>query len=344
MHSEDGPVYDVHAHYLPREALDHMGVGRAVVRLAPWCGVDEHITLNGMPVGSTIEQLSSVDSMLETMARTGIDIRVVSPPPFTYRYWSDPQDSLRLCQLLNDSTAALVAEHPTKFVGLCTVPLQDPDLALAEFTRARDQLGLTGVTLGTNVDGRNLSDPALRAFLAAVVERDAPVLVHPDFVPNDRLARHYLLNLVGMPTETATTLANLILSGALAALPDLRICFVHGGGSTPYLFGRLNKGWQVRPETREFTPDPPDRYLTNVFFDSLTHSPQALRYLVDVVGADHVVIGTDSPFDVEDTAPLRHLARVVGLTAAETEAITRTTALRWLHGDRAPSTPEKESV
>jgi aminocarboxymuconate-semialdehyde decarboxylase len=327
-------VVDVHAHYLPNDALALMGLGRAVVELGDWCGIPDNIHLNGMPVGTTMEKLSCVPTMLAAMDADGVDVRVLSPPPFTYRYWADPTAGLELCRLLNDATARVVVAHPDRFIGLCTVPLQDPDAAIAELQRAQDELGLVGLTLGTNVDGRNISDPVLRPFLDAVVERDAPVLVHPDFVPTPRLAQHYLINLVGLPGETATTLGNLILSGTLEELPDLRICFVHGGGSTPYLLGRLDKGWHVRPESRSATSRPPSEQLGNVFFDTLTHSPQALRYLLDVVGPDHVVVGTDAPFDVEDTDPLVHLDQCPRLTPDERRTVLYETARRWLGAGR----------
>lgn len=329
------PVVDVHAHYLPRAALAKMEVGRAVVDVSTWCGVDDNIMLNGMAVGTTTERLSSVPSMLAAMRDTGVDMRVLSPPPFTYRYWADPVDGLALCRLLNDATAQVVADHPEQFMGLCTVPLQDPAVALHEFERAQDELGLVGLTLGTNVDGKNLSDPAFRPFLQAVAERGSPVLVHPDFAPSARLSEHYLINLIGLPAETATTLGNLVLSGALQELPHLRICFVHGGGSTPYLLGRLDKGWNVRPETRSATARPPSQQLDNVFFDTLTHSPQALRYLLDTVGANHVVVGTDAPFDVEDPAPLDHVGRCPDLNDDERRAVLMQSAQRWLRGTYA---------
>jgi aminocarboxymuconate-semialdehyde decarboxylase len=328
------PVVDAHAHYLPPAALDLMGVGRAQVSTAQWCGVDGHIHLNGMPVGSTLELLSSVDSMLAAMASTGVGMRVLSPPPFTYRYWADPADATALSRLLNEATAAVVHDHPDRFLGLCTLPLQDPPAALREFERATDELGLVGVTLGTDVDGRSLADPALRPLLAAVAERGRPVLVHPDFVPSARLSQHYLINLVGLPTESAITLGNLLLAGVLQELPQLRIGFVHGGGTAPALLGRLDKGWTVRPEARTATDRLPSSQLTNVFFDTLTHSPQALRYLIDVVGADHVMVGTDAPFDVEDVDPLAHLQACPGLTGQERDTVLFETVRRWLGAER----------
>lgn len=324
------PTCDVHAHYLPREAIALMSSGMASIRLEDVGGVPESITLGGMPVGSSVGQLSSIELMTAAMESAGISHRVLSPPPFTYRYWSDPDDSLRLCRLLNDAHARLVADHPERFSGLCTVPLQDVDLAIGELERAIDDLGLHGVTLGTNVAGHTIADPSLRPFLAAVAGKGVPILVHPDFVPNPRLADHYLVNLVGMPTESAIVLADLILSGVLEELPDLRICFVHGGGSAPYLLGRLVRGWHVRPETRRHTSKPPDAYLHNVFFDSLTHSDVALDYLVDLVGSENVVIGTDSPFDVEDPAPLNGLDRLGGV---DRENVAHRSASRWLRAD-----------
>ena len=329
-----GPVVDVHAHYLPPAALDLMDVGLARMSVQDWCGAPSHLHLNGMPVGATLEALSSVESMTSAMEATGVGLRVLSPPPFTYRYWADPSDGLRLCRLLNDATAQVVADHPDRFLGLCTVPLQDPEAAVRELDRAVDEVGLVGVTLGTNVDGRSLADPAVRPLRAAAAERGCPVLVHPDFVPNPRLADHYLINLVGLPTETAITLGNLILGGVLQQLPDLRIGFVHGGGTAPALLGRLDKGWTVRPESRSASDRLPSTQLGNVFFDTLTHSPQALRYLLDVAGPDHVMIGTDAPFDVEDLDPVGHLGRCPGVTAADQDAVLHETAWRWLGRER----------
>jgi aminocarboxymuconate-semialdehyde decarboxylase len=174
---------------------------------------------------------------------------VMSPPPFTYRYWDEPESTLALHRLLNDATAALVDAHPDRFVGLATVPLQNNDLAIGELRRARHELGLAGVTLGTNVAGGDIADEVRRPFLAAAAESGTPILVHPDFVPNGRWGRHYLINLIGMPVDTAIAMGNLMFSGRLAEFDELRFCFLHGGGAAPYLFGRWDRGWAVRPET-----------------------------------------------------------------------------------------------
>ena len=327
-------VIDVHAHYLPEAAFDEMTSGIAVVSRVNDGDLHDCIELNGMRVGTTAEQITSLDSMLRAMDAVGVERRVISPPPFTYRYWSSPEDALRLHRILNDATAAAVAAHPDRFTGLATAPFQAPDAAIAELERATRELGLSGVTVGTNIDGRTVAEDGPRDVLEHIVDLGVPVLMHPDFVPQPRLASHYLINLIGMPTESAIVLANLVVSGTLERLPDLRICFVHGGGSFPALLGRLDKGWNVRPETRASTSRPPSEQLSGVFFDSLTHSPRALRYLIDLVGPEHVVVGTDAPFDVEEPDPVGRLRQCPGLTEAEEHEILARSPLRWLHGER----------
>lgn len=324
---------DVHSHYLPEDALDLMANGRAVVSTRTDHGVSGCIAVNEIRVGTTVGQIGSVDSILRAMDASGVGRRVLSPPPFTYRYWSDLADTLALHRRLNEATAAVVDLRPDRFSGLCTVPMQSPGTAIDEYTRATQELGLVGLTVGTNVDGRNLSDDGQRDVLAAAADSGLPVLVHPDFVPNPRLSEYYLLNLVGMPTESAITLANLIMTGTLEKLPGLRICFVHGGGSLPYLLGRLDKGWSARAELRTDTTKPPSESIGNVYFDTLTHSPLALRYLIDAVGAENVVIGTDAPFDVEEPQPLTRLRECPGLTEEEEIAIVEHSPRRWLGGD-----------
>lgn len=341
--AEQTRITDVHAHYIPVDSVDLMSTGRVPVALHEDDGVAGCIGLNGMRVGATIDALSNVDTMLAAMDAAGVDIRVLSPPPFTYRYWADADETLALHRRLNDATADVVARHPDRFIGLAIVPMQAPDIAVAELDRALSQLGLVGMTAGTNVAGGNLSDDGPSTVLAALAKHGAPLLVHPDFVPNERIAAHYLVNLLGMPHESSIALANLVLSGRLAELSTLRVCFVHGGGTLPYLIGRLDKGWEVRPETRSATTAPPSQGLDRVWFDSLTHSPLALRYLIDLVGCRRVVIGSDSPFDVEEAQPVRRLRQCPGLTPAEETAIVDNSAVAWLRGVEATAAAASES-
>ena len=309
-----------------------MGYGTAQVAVETIDGKPDSITVNGMPVGATVQQLADPEMLLAATNKSGIDRRVISPPPFTYRYWDDPRATLELHRLLNDATASLVEAFPDRLVGLATVPLQDNDLAIGELRRARRELGLSGLSLGTNVAGGNIADEIRRPLLAAAAESDTPILVHPDFVPNPRWDTHYLINLIGMPVDTAIAMANLAFSGRFAEFPGLRFCFVHGGGAAPYLFGRLDRGWKVRSETKTHIDRPPTMHLNAVFCDSLTHSPEALAYLVDVMGADRVVIGTDSPFDVEDSDPLASLAAAPRLSDEDRTTVRTISPLAWLYG------------
>jgi aminocarboxymuconate-semialdehyde decarboxylase len=325
------PVCDVHAHYLSPEALKYLDRGAVRVGLETVDGVPDSIVAKGMPVGSTIHQLASVDGIIEGMQAEGLEQRILSPPPFTFRYWEDLDDAVDRCRVLNETLAEVVANQDA-FLGLCTVPLQDTDAAIAEFERSLRDLGHVGVTIGTIVGDENLTTSRLEPFFSVVEQAGAPILVHPDFVPSPRLGDYYLVNVVGMPVETATAMANMVFSGMLDRLPELRVCFLHGGGAAPYLYGRWEKGWEVRPEARRDIARPPHEYLRELYCDSLTHSSEALAYLVRVAGADRVVLGTDSPFDVRDPDPRGKLAAAPGLDAAERDQIERRSPFTWLHG------------
>ena len=330
--SDSGVGWDVHAHYLPESAVPHMGHGQVQVKMETWNGVTDSITVNGIAVGATIQQLSDIDSIVATTDREGIDRRVLSPPPFTYRYWDEPDNSADLARLVNDATASAVEARPDRFVGLATVPLQNTDAAISELRRARDDLGLVGVTLGTNVAGGNVSDEVRLPFLAEVAESGMPILIHPDFVPNPRTGAYYLINVIGMPVESGITMANMIFSGLFDRFPELRVCFMHGGGMAPYVFGRWDKGWEVRPEAKVDISRKPTDYLENIYCDTLTHLPEALSYLVEVMGERNVVIGTDLPFDVEDPDPRGHVRRAPRLTEEQIEVIETVSPVRWLTG------------
>jgi aminocarboxymuconate-semialdehyde decarboxylase len=313
-----------------------MAGGMARVTVETINDLPDSITVNGMPVGATVEQLAEAGGILAAMDRAGLDRRVLTPPPFTYRYWDEAEPTASLCRLLNDELARLVSAHPQRLVGLATVPLQDPGLAAAEMGRALDDLGLAGIGVGTNVGGRLLSDPSLRPFFRAVAERGAPILVHPEFVPSPRYPDYYLINLLGMPVETGTTVANMILTGMLEELGgELRICFVHGGGVAPALWGRWSHSWKARADTRRDSALPPVEQLGSIYWDSLTHSPQVLSLLVEMMGADHVVIGTDAPFDMEDASPRGTLRAAPRLTEEEVIQIESRTPLVWLYGPAA---------
>lgn len=245
-----------------------------------------------------------LDAFHDTAARVaamdtdGIDVSLLSIAPPLFLYGTDAATAKDAAVLVNDGLAAMVRTAPDRFAGLATLPMQDPDAAVAELQRSVRELGLRGAEIGPHVEGRPLDDASLRPVLATAAELEVPLLLHPYYVGSTPgLDDFYLTNLAGNPWQTAVSASRLILSGMLDELPALDLVLVHGGGHLPYQVGRLDHGHKVRPEAATPT-QPPSAYLRRFHYDTLTHRPSALRWLVDEVGADRVVYGTDLPFDM----------------------------------------------
>jgi aminocarboxymuconate-semialdehyde decarboxylase len=330
---------DAHAHILAEETMAFMRkeapkIGPRMERIDDDFAVLEvgGIRYQPFPRGGwdMLRRLSDMDA-------AGIDMQLVSNTPQTFLYNQDPSLTAAMAALQNDQIAKAVAANPKRLMGLATLAMQAPALAAEELRRAIHSLGLKGAQIGSYVNGRNLDDPKLGPLWAAANELGAFIMVHPTQVAGaERLGAYYLTNLIGNPLDTTIMLANLMLSGALDELPDLRLCLAHGGGFTPYQIGRLAHGHGVRPEAREHTQTSPRTLLSRLYFDSLVFDPQALRHLIDLVGADHVCIGTDAPFDMADMRPVDTIAAVPRLTAEEREQISCGTALRLL-GEAPPA-------
>jgi aminocarboxymuconate-semialdehyde decarboxylase len=238
-----------------------------------------------------------VATRLEDMARAGVEAQAVCQLSQTFFYWLDPKLTLEFAQAQNEGLAALAKTYPGKFYPLAAVPLQDPETAARELERAVKELGLYGVETGSNVGGKNLDDPSLEPFFAKLNELACFWLIHPDRVaPTERLRKYQLMNLVGNPTDTTIAIASLIFGGILERYPNIRVCTCHGGGFFPYQYGRWDRGHQVLDEPKAVISRKPSSYADAIFFDIITHSKPALEYLVRTFGADHVLLGTDSPF------------------------------------------------
>jgi aminocarboxymuconate-semialdehyde decarboxylase len=268
---------------------------------------------------------------LEDMDRLGIDVQVLSPPPVMFCYWAEAKAGQAFARLQNENVAAIAARHPRRFVGMATVPLQDPALAIAELRHARERLALSSVEIGTCPGGRDFDDPALFDFFSACRELGMAVFVHPatPLVGQERLTKYYFPLIVGNPLETALAISKLIFGAVLERLPELRICFAHGGGAFPFTLARLNHGWHVRPEGPAAIPHEPREYARRIYVDSLTLSAENLRFIVDVLGAERVVIGSDYPFDMGQDDPVGFLAGA-GLAAPVRAAIESVNARRFL--------------
>jgi aminocarboxymuconate-semialdehyde decarboxylase len=232
------------------------------------------------------------------LKRDRIDMAVVSPHPGGFHYWATGPAGDEIVRLTNDGIAAYCKATPEIFRGLGIVPLQNGGrAAAAELERALG-LGLKGVAIGTTVNARPLDDADFEPFWAAAGRSGALVLLHPDFAAFQPLFPYYLVNIIGNPLATTTTVTRLILSGHFERHRGIRLLAVHAGGYLPFARGRLDHGWTVRPETKVHTPKPPSAYFEGLYFDAITFYGPALRYMVETLGADRIVLGTDYPFDM----------------------------------------------
>ena len=268
---------------------------------------------------------------IEDMDRLGIDRQALSPPPVMFCYWAEARAGQAFARMQNENVAAIVLRHPRRFVGMATVPLQDTALAIAELEDARERLGLRAVEIGTCPGGRDFDDPELFPFFVACRDLGIAVFVHPatPLVGQERLTKYYFPLIVGNPLETAVAISKLIFGGVLERLPDLRICFAHGGGAFPFTLGRLDYGWAVRPEGLASIPKRPREYARLLHFDSLTHSPANLRFLVNEFGAERVAMGSDYPFDMGSPDPVAAVGEA-GLDPSARALVEGGTAARFL--------------
>lgn len=288
----------------------------------------ESLALNRHQLVSRREQLTEVRRRLADLDAMGIDVQVVGPMPM-HHYWAEPALASRLAEAVNGAVAAHCAEAPDRLRGLGTVPLQHVDLAVAALHRALGVHGLHGVSVSTTVEGRELADPSHDPFWAAAQEAGAIVFVHPwGCSLGERLATRYLGNTVGQPVETTVALSHLIFTGVLDRFPRLRLVAAHGGGYLPTYLGRSDHAWQHRPDARGCV-EPPSAYLRRLWFDALVYTPVALRQLVQAVGPDRIVLGTDYPFDMGVSDPVQRLD-AAGFATDVRAAIAGGTALRLL--------------
>lgn len=289
---------DFHTHIISEDFPDLAAKyddGRFPV-LEKTCSCGAEIKIQGNTFRKITDQAWNPKKRIEDMDKEGVDIQVLSPIPVTFSYWSEPQKGLDLAQSQNNFISSVVKEYPERFIGLGTVPLQDVNIAIKEMERAVKELALKGLQIGTNIDGLNLDDESLYPFFEVAAKLNVPLFVHPwATLGKERLTKFNSMYTVGMPSETALAVSSIIMSGLLDKLPNLKICFAHGGGSLPYILPRLDKGWEVWPETRQ-TEKPPSYYAKQLYYDSLVYDPNNLKFMIERLGVKQIIAGSDYPF------------------------------------------------
>ena len=301
-------IIDFHAHYLAREHLQmhaKTSDGRIVGSSMRGQGKDAIMETNGIPLGTSCkpEDFYDLAARLEFMAATEVDVEVLSPPPFMSFTEIPGSEAAKLVREQNEAIAEVVRLYPASFHGLGVAPLQDATRAIGEIAYLMDTLGLAGVEILTQIAGKNLDKPELEPVWQALDARHAVVLIHPlDVLGAERLTRYYLRNLLGNPAETAVALACLAFSGVLERFPHIRFIAAHGGGVAPFVIGRWEHGAQVRPELAHL-PASPLTLLRQTYVDSLVHGTPELHYLIEIMGADRIVLGSDTPFDMGTRDP-----------------------------------------
>lgn len=319
---------DVHAHMI---ALGGPETEEKFRSIMPYVSKDaesrETISVKGQPAYLLPEILYRPEKRIAEMDQARVDMQALSTMAPLMGYDLDPEMGLGYSRIQNDAIARVVRAHPGRFVGLATVPMQDPRAAAGELARAIGELGMKGVEIATEVNGRNLDWPELWPFWARAEELGAFILVHPGAPPGAAQMGDYALhNLVGYPFVTSLAAASLIFGGVLHDFPRLKLCFAHGGGFVPYQRGRLEHGYKVKPECRKKIPKPPGEYLKLLYFDTITHYLPALEYLVRTAGVERVLLGTDYPFDVADADPVGTVDSLASLSLEEKGKIWGETA------------------
>lgn len=332
-------VVDIHCHCSSQKAADLVKAAMKDDWQAPLSyGNELSRQVNEQQIADIRPKMTSVDVRLADMDAMGVDIQAVSPAPYQYYYGIDAEIGRNAARQINDDLAEIVAGHPDRFVALGSVPMQNTDMAVAELERCVKTLGMRGVEISTNVNGRELSDSSLAAFFAKAEELDTLIFLHPSgFTQPERFTGHYFINLISHPLEATLAIGYLIFDGVLDRHPGLKICIAHGGGYAPAYAGRFDHGYHARADCREHISQPPSAYLRKLYFDTMVFEPDQLGFLIEKYGSDRILLGTDYPFDMGEADPNGLIDRVADLNDGDRAMIRGGNAARLLKITGRPS-------
>ena len=322
---------DIHAHFYPQTYLD------TISEDGKRFNAEYHMTDKGFftttpagNLGPLPVKIIDLKQRIAEMDETGVAMQAVSLTT-PMNYWGDADLSLKLARVWNDGASAAHLAYPTRLVAFLTLPMLYPDHAIDELNRASKLPGMRGVYVGTNIEGRDLDDPLFEPIFARIEALDLPVFLHPlTTLGGNRTKPFYLSNLLGNPFETAVAACHLIFGGVMDRHPKLQVNLPHGGGALPILIGRVDHGWQVRPEIdRVKMPKPPSTYLQRFTYDTIVHSKPVMEFLIKEVGAERVMVGSDYCFDMGYERPLEFLENI-DMTGAQRKMILGGNAARLL--------------
>lgn len=328
----DTKTVDIHAHVTVPAGFEYMGPHMDVSKIAMVKHSNEETrAINMQQDKDRTGAMTDIEDRMRVLDAQGVDMQVVAPPPFQCFYQSPVEHCIKGSEIVNDGLAEWVGQRPDRFAALGTLPMTDPDAAVTELERCMGPLGMKGVEILTNIDGEELASPRFEKVWKKAEELGALVMVHPNgFTQGDRFHDYYFANVMGNPLETSLAVAHLIFSGTMERCPDLKVLAVHGGGFLPAYSARIDHAWGARKDSQAGLPHPPTHYLRKMYFDTVVFSNHQLEYLVKTYGADHIVMGTDYPYDMADYDPVGHVAGCDGLSDEEKAKVGGLTAVNLL--------------